>query len=157
MIFGGHPSISPLVAMVATEYKINMEIENKGRNVKGRRAISIFQSRAFEKIIPDETTSLFDLGYSEIIWTEAEANEKFDPANPAGANEQCKNSLLRMRQQMMADEVDALVCIGGMEGVEDEFELFSRVKPGKPIFILQSTGGASKILAERFQTMNLCE
>ena len=148
MVFGGHPSISPLVAMVATEFNINKEIENESRKVTEERAISVFQSRAFEKVIPKDTTSLFDLGYSDIIWTDSIDGEEFN-VNIKG-KPQCEKSLEYMRERMISRKHDALVCIGGMEGVELEFEIFRRIHPQKPVFILQSTGGASKILADKF-------
>jgi hypothetical protein len=146
MIFGGHPSISPLVAMVATEYSINKEIENVKRNEGKEKPINIFQSRAYEAVIPKETTSLFDLGYSEFIWTDAKNGEEFNPKIQKTA--QCHKSLEFMRREMMRGSIDALVCIGGMEGVEIEYALFRELHPNKSIFILKSTGGASKILAE---------
>ena len=153
IIFGGHPSISPLVAMVATEYSVNKEIENSKRNEKEEKAINIFQSRAYEAVIPKETTSLFDLGYSQIIWTDAKNGEEFNPKIQKTA--QCHKSLEFMRREMMIGKIDAMVCIGGMEGVELEFAIFRELHPTKPIFILKSTGGASKILAEEYLDTNV--
>lgn len=152
IIFGGHPSISPLVAMVATEFRINKEIENIKRNEGQQKPITIFQSRAYEKVIPKEITGLFNLGYSNIIWTEAVAGEEFNP--DIHGEPQCEKSLKLMRNQMMDEKIDALVCMGGMEGVEHEFEMFREYHPRKPIFLLASTGGASKILAESFLNNN---
>jgi hypothetical protein len=60
-----------------------------------------------------------------------------------------------MRREMMKTSIDGIVCIGGMEGVESEFELFRKLHPNKPIFILKSTGGASKILAEEYANSNV--
>ena len=149
IIFGGHPSISPLVAMVATEFRSNMDVEDPRRNEKNTKVISIYQSRAYKKVIPDDTTNLFKLGYSDIIWTEAVDGEEFD--FNIKNKPQCEKSLEFMREQMMGNEVDALVCIGGMEGVELEFDIFRKLHPTKPIFVLQSTGGASKILARNYR------
>ncbi len=152
IIFGGHPSISPLVAMIATEYKSNKEIENLKRADNKKKAITIFQSRAYEKVIPKETTSLFDLGYCDIIWTDAKNEEEFNPKIQDVP--QCEASLEFMRRAMMKGAIDALVCIGGMEGLELEFELFRNIHPTKPIFILGTTGGASKILAEEYSNLD---
>lgn len=152
IVFGGHPSISPLVAMVATEYSVNKEIENTQRNDREEKAINIFQSKAYEAVIPKETTSLFELGYSEIIWTDAKNGEEFNPKILKTA--QCHKSLEFMRREMMKGKIDALVCIGGMEGVELEFAIFRELHPNKPIFILKSTGGASKILADEYSNSN---
>lgn len=148
MVFGGHPSISPLVAMVATEFRLNKEIENINRNKEQERPITIFQSRAFEKVIPKETTGLFALGYSNIVWTDAIDGEEFNPK--IQGKPQCEKSLALMRRQMMKGNIDALVCLGGMEGVEQEFDMFRELQTQKPIFLLGSTGGATRILANEF-------
>ena len=152
IIFGGHTSISPLVAMVATEYSVNKEIENSKRKEREEKAINIFQSKAYEAVIPKETTSLFELGYSQIIWTDAKNGEEFNPKIQKTA--QCHKSLEFMRREMMKGKIDALVCIGGMEGVELEFAIFRELHPTKPIFILKTTGGACKVLADEYSNIN---
>src|SRR3954463_3886992 len=43
LVFGGHPSISPLIAMVATEFPISPG---------STKPITIYQSLAYKKIIP---------------------------------------------------------------------------------------------------------
>lgn len=153
IVFGGHPSISPLVAMVATEYEVNKEIENVSRNKRGEKRITIFQSKAYEAVTPIETTSLFELGYSDVIWTDAKGGEEFNPE--IQKTTQCTKSLEFMRREMMKGEMDGMVCIGGMEGVELEFAVFKELHPTKPIFILKSTGGASKILADEYSNLNI--
>ena len=147
VIFGGDPSISPLVQMVASEYSINRDIENHMRNEKEAKPINIFQSKAYENYIPKETFALLSLGYAEIFWIDAIQGEKF---NPKINEEQCKKSLNHMRREMIKRNIDAFVCIGGMEGVEEEFNLFRECNPEKPVYILKSTGGASKILSETY-------
>ena len=42
-----------------------------------------------------------------------------------------------------------MVCIGGMEGVERELEMFRELRKGYPIYLFERTGGAAAILAER--------
>lgn len=153
IVFGGHPSISPLIAMVATEYDVNKEIENVSRNKRGEKRITIFQSKAYEAVIPKDTTNLFDLGYSDIIWTDAKGGEEFNPKIQKTA--QCHKSLEFMRREMLKGKIDAMVCIGGMEGVESEFAIFRDLHPTKPIFILKTTGGASKILADEYSNLNV--
>jgi hypothetical protein len=153
IIFGGHPTISPLVEMVATEYPIKREIENFERNSIKDKPINIYQSKAYENEIPKQTKNLFDLGYSEIVWTEAKNGEKYN--SQIKGVPQCKNSLEFMRKEMMSEKIDALVCIGGMEGVETEFNLFREIHPDKPIFILRSTGGACAILAEEYSNLDV--
>lgn len=148
IVFGGHPSISPLVLMVATEFKINREAEDMSRNENYLKPISIFQSKAYEGFIPNETTGLYSLGYSNIVWTDAAPGEKYNP--DVKEKGQCRESLRLMRKEMIGGDIDALVCIGGMDGVEAEFKLFRELHPQKPVYLLQTTGGASKILAQEF-------
>jgi hypothetical protein len=148
IIFGGHPSISPLVAMVAGEFHNRQnDSEDTSRNENQQKPIVIFQSRAYEAVIPADTTNLLNQGDSAVVWTEAVNGEAFDKAK--AGQEQCTGSLALMRRHMMEKNADALVCMGGMEGVEREFDLFSKMHPDKPIYILETTGGASRILAER--------
>jgi hypothetical protein len=152
IIFGGHPSISPLVAMVATEFRISKGIENMNRKESHEKPITIFQSKAYAEVIPEETSGLFKLGYSDIIWTDVVAGEKFDPT--LSEQSQCKKSLRSMREKMMREKIDALVCMGGMEGVEEEFEMFRELHPNKKIYVLKTTGGASKLIANQFGNSN---
>ncbi|MFL5354923.1 hypothetical protein [Archangium sp.] len=78
--------------------------------------VLIYQSRFFEKVIPPASQS-----FRQLIWT------------PAGADRE--SSLLLMREQMLQSErFHAGVFIGGMEGVEEEFELFRRYHPSALIW-----------------------
>lgn len=148
LIFGGHPSISHLIAMVAPEFTVNRDAESSSRPEEREKLITLFQSRAFEDDLPNESEPLFNLGYSNIVWTEAVDGEKFDPN--VKDKPQCENSLKLMRETMFRQKIDAFVCIGGMEGIEKEFELFREVHPTKPIYLFKTTGGASRILANEF-------
>jgi hypothetical protein len=42
----------------------------------------------------------------------------------------------------------AMVCIGGMEGIEEEAMMFREMRPGRPIYVLARTGGASALMAK---------
>jgi hypothetical protein len=150
LIFGGHPSISPLVAMVATEFGLHRNVEDRREN-EGQKPITIFQSRAYADVIPKETSGLFDMGYSDVVWTEALNGEYYLPGNTSGR--QCEASLHEMRRVMMDRPIDALVCIGGMEGVEVEFHMFREKHPRRPIFLLERTGGATRLLAQEFSNV----
>lgn len=95
LVFGGHPTISPLVLLVAREY--------------GRRdAVDIYQTRSYEDIVPEETKRLAK-GYGALHWTDNVGEE----------------SLALMRETMLRDRPRAGVFIGGMEGVVDEFALLA--------------------------------
>ena len=52
-----------------------------------------------------------------------------------------------MRETMLeAARPDAMVCIGGMEGLEDEVALALERVPRFPIYLLERTGGAAALL-----------
>jgi hypothetical protein len=147
LVFGGHPAISPLVAMVAGEYREPRHAE--GANDKPSAPIHIFQSRAFEGFLPDDTLLMYQLGYATITWIDAANNEKFDPTIKYDESP-CPESLRAMRDAMIGStRPTAMVCIGGMEGVEREAEMFREYRKDAPLYVLERTGGASLMLTER--------
>jgi SLOG cluster3 family len=140
IVFGGHPSISPLVALVAAEYA--------GPETSSKPMALIYQSRIFEGHLPDETLLMYRLGYAELHWIDGAPGEKFDPLDPSSLL-RIGGSLKSMREAMIGETNPvAMVAIGEMKGVLDEAEIFQRLRHS-PIFVLESTGGASVILAER--------
>jgi hypothetical protein len=145
LVFGGHPAISPLVAMVAGEYREPRYAESRAE--KPAAPIRIFQSRAFEGFLPNDTLLMYQLGYATITWIDAAPNEKFDPTIEY-KDSPCPQSLRAMREAMIEwTRPAAMVCIGGMEGVEGEAEIFRELRSEAPLYVLERTGGASLILA----------
>jgi hypothetical protein len=134
LVFGGHPSISPLVASVAREY-----LPPNASSPRPARPIQIFQSDAYKRVIPPATSSLEDFGYASIHWTPAKNGEEFDPEKDKS---QCKSSLRFMREEMLKLEPLAMVAIGGMDGVAEEAGLFLEKTAGR-VFALRTTGGVS--------------
>jgi hypothetical protein len=91
---------------------------------------------------------MYRLGYATLTWTDAVDGEEFDPETQY-TEPPCPKSLRDMRIAMIRDlRPVAMVCIGGMEGVEEEFKVFTELRNGFPIYALTSTGGAASILAE---------
>jgi hypothetical protein len=41
----------------------------------------------------------------------------------------------------------AMIAIGGMEGTQEEAKLFARLRGGRPIYVMATTGGAAGLLA----------
>lgn len=155
LVFGGHPAISPLVAMVAGEYREPRYVESSQEQLWA--PIRIFQSRAFEGFLPNDTLLMYQLGYATITWVDAADGEKFDP-NMRYDHPACPNSLRAMREAMIGrTRPEAMVCIGGMEGVEREAETFSELRRGAPIYVLERTGGASLILAGRLKNIRVID
>jgi hypothetical protein len=147
LVFGGHPAISPLVAMVVGEYREPRFAES----AEERRTapVEIYQSRAFEGHLPDDTLLMYRLGYASIHWVDAMNNERFNPQVLA-ADTQCESSLRLMRETILdTARPDAMVCIGGMEGVEDEVDLALQRGRTFPIYALERTGGAAALLRRR--------
>lgn len=146
LVFGGHPAISPLVAMVVGEYREPRHAES----VEERHAapIEIFQSRAFDGYLPDETLLMYRLGYASITWVEPVDEERYDPKSEDD-NTPCPKSMERMRARMLdQSSPDAMVCIGGMEGVESEVKMMLERRPQTPIYVLERTGGAARLLRD---------
>jgi hypothetical protein len=140
ILMGGHPSISPLISMVASEFSWELDQENPSDISKAPKYIKIYQSEAFGEHVPESTLNLGYSNYVSIKWLAARNNEKFDPDKKGT---QCKESLTYLRQKMLEENPDALICFGGMEGVEEEFKLFREKNPFKPVYLLKNTGGAT--------------
>ena len=55
-----------------------------------------------------------------------------------------------MRIEMLSrQDLGAAVFIGGMEGVEIEFDLFQQYHPGAPVLLVPAPGGAALDLAKK--------
>ncbi len=117
LVFGGHPTITPLVLHVAGD-----------RGYRG--GVDVYQSRWFRGEVPQETLRLEQLGFGRIHWI------------PAAATLQ--ESLRAMRTQMLRESKPVgAIFIGGMEGIRDEWEMFATLAPGRPRIALGAPGGAS--------------
>lgn len=161
LVFGAHPSISPLIASVASEYITphlrTSEPPDVGEIDQPKRrgpAVVIYQSHAYDGYVPDKTWELYRFGYADLIWSEAQGNERFDPKRK---QVQCPLSLEFMRKAMFRRERPiVMVAIGGMEGVIDEAKLFwnsvkeRNVRTALPVWTLETTGGAAELLGEKF-------
>lgn len=138
LVFGGHPSISPLVATIAGEYAPMRE--------DGKPLALIYQSKIFEPVIPKKTLLLMEMGYATIEWTEAAPYEKLRK-NPKTGRYEVPESLKIMRERMIGEtDPEAFVAIGGMEGIEEEVDLFHQLRPNARVYTLETTGGASSML-----------
>ena len=151
---GGHPSIVHLVAMITGEYVRELEPEQRSaRGISNDTVwesypplVDIFQSRAYEQYLPAETSAICEAGLANIHWVESQNNERFDPSNLD--KPQCEGSLSAMRERLLkSSKPIAMVGIGGMEGLRDEFKKFSRMCSGS-VYLYRSTGGAAQLLAD---------
>lgn len=120
LIWGGHPSITPLIANV---------LEHSGLNIQD--SVTLYQSLYFERFFPLENDSVAhiiktgDLGDKDV-------------------------SLNEMREKMIGDNnFYAGIFIGGMDGVEVEYDMFKRFHPTAKVYPIASTGAAAKIIYDR--------
>ncbi|MCP9767911.1 hypothetical protein EGI22_08300 [Lacihabitans sp. LS3-19] len=126
IVWGGHPSITPLINYVMQKISLNIQ-----------EHVTIYQSRLFEKHFPEDNNK-----FENVILTPNIANDR-------------EMSLNVMRNEMLSScSFSAGIFIGGMEGVEDEFEIFNAKFPNAVIIPLASTGAASKIIYDRLDEKN---
>jgi len=117
LIWGGHPSITPLV---------NYVVQKQKRSVQ--EYVLLYQSRFFEQYFPEDNNA-----FENVILTRALADKNA--------------SLKLMRETMFRNHTfEAGIFIGGMEGVEKEYTLFRELQPEATFIPLASTGAASKII-----------
>ena len=100
LIWGGHPSITPLIASV---------LQHSGLDIQS--SVTLYQSTYFEQFFPLENESV-----AHIIKT-----------NDMGDKDL---SIEEMRKHMLGDnEFYAGIFIGGMEGIENEYAMFTQLHP----------------------------
>jgi len=117
LIWGGHPSITPLIRFVME--RMNADL---------KKHITLYQSLFFEDKFPTD-----NFAFENIILTEKKFNRE--------------ESLTLMRNKLIGDnDFKVGIFIGGMEGINNEFEMFFQKHPNATILPIASTGAAAKIL-----------
>jgi hypothetical protein len=120
LVWGGQPSITPMIWVVAKE----LGVEYGGW-------VKLYQSRYFEDAFPEDNKS-----FQNVIYTENIGGDR-------------KESLREMRKRMFSEQqFDAAVFIGGMGGIIEECQLFHSLQPKATLLPLPSTGGAALELSE---------
>lgn len=124
IVWGGHPSITPMLWASAQDL-----------GVQYATAVRLFQTKFFSKEdFPDENRQFANVTYI------------------AAVDNDLTKSLLAMREAMLQSaHFDAAVFIGGMEGINDEYALFSTIHPNAKCVPIAVTGGATRILATKLQ------
>lgn len=137
VLFGGHPTISPLILSVGRDFLSDFE-------GKQRPYVLIYQSKFFEHSIPDETQAMVREGIGQIVWVEAVPGNR-------------EESLYRLRLAMLERQPVGGIFIGGMEGVyregdtKSEFYMFRDICKRRPAYPVGTTGGASEILLQKLR------
>lgn len=120
IVFGGHPAITPLVALL---------LRSMGTEYRGR--VILYQSAIYAGKFPPEKDEFLN-----VIEVPAVGNSEEDSKHA-------------MREQMIYNHsYDAGVFIGGMEGVEIEFKMFRGRDEHTPVWPIASTGAAAKNIFE---------
>ena len=115
--FGGHPAITPLISLY---------LGNSGHS---KDRVTAFQSELFPRPAGKNALDLDDIRYTQSVRGERVA------------------SLTLMRQEMIQSrKFDAAVLIGGMEGIDEEVQIFRKVHPLALVLPVPSTGAAAEMI-----------
>lgn len=118
IVWGGHPSITPLIYYVMQ--KLDIIIQDH---------VTLYQSKFFEKYFTKDINK-----FSNVVLTDIVENDR-------------DKSLLLMRERMFFDfDFSAAVFIGGMDGIETEYKMFTEKHPEALLLPIASTGAATKII-----------
>jgi hypothetical protein len=115
---GGHPTITPLLALFVREAKLDAD------------HLTIFQSTLHKAVLPPENAAFADVRMINAVGNDVEASHK------------------KMRDAMLASRpFKAAVFIGGMEGIHIEAEMFADRWPAGTLIPVGTTGAAASELA----------
>lgn len=175
LVFGGHPAVNPLILSIADRLSHNNRPVKEGTVASYRDRIVVYQSRHYMKVFPPEIES-----FPHVALTLASDSQQnlFQEEEKEPPSDQ-EYSLLHMRYRMLGkhkktgweqkmfpqvnnlakerlqrfktDQFQAGFFLGGMDGVEKEYEIFRAFHPETPVFILPTTGSAAKFLFDREQ------
>lgn len=124
IVWGGHPSITPMIWAICEDLDVDYA-----------QAVVVYQSRFFEDRFPEENQH-----FGNVVFTDAVPQDR-------------EASLLHMRETMLSRaDLAAAVFIGGMDGVEAEFDLFQGFHPSALVLPVPAPGGAALDLAKRLGT-----
>lgn len=118
IIWGGHPSITPMVHAICGEFGMDFDAP-----------VVLYQSEHFRNRFP-------------------KANDFFEPVMTQDVDGDRSSSLTLMRRAMLSRPIEAAVFIGGMEGVFEEYDLCRELHPDARVIALAAPGGAARQLAE---------
>lgn len=150
LVFGAHPTVSPLVALVLREYLrpdvAERPIKDWSPEESGPK-VEIYQSEAYMEHTVETMKRLVQQPGVNVTWVESLEGEVGDP--DVRHRPQAPQSVRQMRREMIKRrEFAAMVCVGGTEGLEEEMEIFHEHWKKLPVYLLESTGGFTKELAQ---------
>lgn len=119
LVWGGHPSITPLIRIVMDKMNVRLSTH-----------VTLYQSLFYQEYFPTD-----NFAFENIVLTEKRSNRD--------------ESMELMRSRLINEnEFKVGIFIGGMEGVEDEYIMFQDRHPNALILPIASTGAAANILYE---------
>ena len=129
IVWGGHPAITPMIWSICEDLNIDYS-----------EAVVLYQSKFFQDRFPEENQRFHNVVLTDAVPTDMSA------------------SLLLMREQMLSrQDLVAAVFIGGMDGVEAEYDLFIRFHPQAKVLPVAAPGGAALELAKRLGQVDEAE
>lgn len=121
LVWGGHPSITPMVWAYA-----------EAMNIDYAAWVTLYQSDIFADDFPEETERFKNV----VVTPEVDGDRAA--------------SLAIMRRRMVEEtEYGAAVFVGGMQGIMEEYELFREFAPNAAILPIMTAGGAAEILGQQ--------
>jgi hypothetical protein len=115
VVWGGHPAITPMIAIIADEIDVDYE-----------KWVTLYQSEFFKDSFPEDNAK-----FSNIVVT-----ENIDSSR--------EKSLEHLRKRMFTEnDLECAVFLGGMEGIRDEYAMLKELSPDTQLYPLYSTGGAT--------------
>lgn len=121
IVWGGHPAITPMIWAICEDYGIDYS-----------QSVILYQSDFFKDRFPEENQR-----FRNVVRTDAV------PQNQLA-------SLMLMRETMLSrPDLVSAVFIGGMDGVEVEYDMFTRLHPLAKVLPVPAPGGAALGLARR--------
>jgi hypothetical protein len=113
------------------------------RNRDGAERVIIYQSQLFEEVLPTATRRFEADGVGSLIWTAAANGDRPEPGH-------WDESLSIMRRQMLRETTPvAAYFAGGMEGIQEEFSLYTEMFPERPAYPAGRPGGEARALVGR--------
>lgn len=121
LVWGGQPAITPMIWEAAKRYDVSYP-----------DVVTLYQSAFFKDRYPEENTK-----FGNFIETQAVSGDQ-------------DASLRDMRTAMLSEHnYQAAIFIGGMEGIRDEYNLFSSLNPEAMLLPIPSPGGYARTLFKR--------
>jgi hypothetical protein len=120
LVFGDHPAILPM---------IRLQLAQLGLPVG--RFVNVYVSSFFKTDFPEDLAA-----FEKTIVVDAVDGDR-------------EKSLAAMRGRMLEGPFCCGIFVGGMEGVEQEFDLFCAKHPTVPAYPIASSGAAAAIIYER--------